>query len=106
MSKLMPHGAGHYVGMEVHDVGSYMKPFEPGVVLTVEPGVYDSASGVGIRIEDVVLVTADGCEVLSAGVPKDRKSIEELIASEGMLDRASRSTSSDGGATTGTGAKR
>jgi Xaa-Pro aminopeptidase len=87
MSKLMPHGAGHYVGMEVHDVGVFMKPFEPGVVVTVEPGVYESASGIGIRIEDVVLVTADGCEVLSAGVPKDRKTIEELVASEGILDR-------------------
>jgi Xaa-Pro aminopeptidase len=92
--------------MEVHDVGSYMKPLEPGVVITVEPGVYDSASGIGVRIEDVVLVTADGCEVLSAGAPKDRKTIEELIASEGMLDRASRPASSDAGATTGPGTKR
>jgi len=87
MGKLMPHGAGHYVGMEVHDVGSYMKPFEPGVVLTVEPGVYDPQSGIGIRIEDVVLVTAGGCEVLSSGVPKDKQSILGLIASEGILDR-------------------
>jgi Xaa-Pro aminopeptidase len=87
MSKLMTHSAGHYVGMEVHDVGSSMKPFEPGVVVTVEPGVYDTESGIGIRIEDVVIVTADGCEVLSAGVPKERKAIEELVASEGLLDR-------------------
>jgi len=87
MGKLMTHGAGHYVGMEVHDVGSFMKPFEPGVVVTVEPGVYDTASGIGVRIEDVVLVTADGCEVLSSGVPKDKKTVLELIASEGLLDR-------------------
>jgi Xaa-Pro aminopeptidase len=86
MGSMMPHGAGHYVGMEVHDVGGFMKPFEPGVVLTVEPGVYDEKSGIGIRIEDVVLVTADGCEVLSSGVPKDRSSIEALIASPGILD--------------------
>lgn len=86
MGQLMPHGAGHYVGMEVHDVGGFMKPFEPGVVLTVEPGVYDEKTGIGIRIEDVVLVTADGCEVLSSGVPKDRKSIEALIESPGILD--------------------
>jgi Xaa-Pro aminopeptidase len=84
----MPHGAGHYVGMEVHDVGGFMKPFEPGVVITVEPGVYDEKAGVGIRIEDVVLVTADGCDVLSSGVPKDRKSIESLIESPGILDTA------------------
>ena len=87
MGDLMPHGAGHYVGMEVHDVGGYGKPFEPGVVLTVEPGVYDPETGIGIRIEDVVLVTKDGCEVLTTEVPKDRKSIEELVASEGILDR-------------------
>jgi Xaa-Pro aminopeptidase len=87
MGSLMPHGAGHYVGMEVHDVGSFAKAFEPGVVITVEPGVYDPETGIGIRIEDVVLVTKDGCEILSTGVPKDRKSIEELIASEGILDR-------------------
>lgn len=105
MSKLMPHGAGHYVGMEVHDVGSYSKALEPGVVITVEPGVYDKESGIGIRIEDVVLVTADGCEVLSAGVPKDRKTIEELVASEGMLDRASRPPASDSAAPAGAGAK-
>ena len=51
--QLMPHGAAHYV-MEVHDVGGFIKPFEPGVVLTVEPGVYDEKTGIGIRIEDVV----------------------------------------------------
>ena len=86
MNKLMPHGAGHYVGMEVHDVGGFMKPFEPGVVITVEPGVYEESTGIGVRIEDVVLVTADGCEVLSSGVPKDRKSIEALIEAPGILD--------------------
>ncbi len=86
MNELMPHGAGHYVGMEVHDVGGFMKPFEPGVVITVEPGVYEESTGIGVRIEDVVLVTTDGNEVLSAGVPKDRKSIEALIAAPGILD--------------------
>jgi Xaa-Pro aminopeptidase len=86
MNDLMPHGAGHYVGMEVHDVGGFMKPFEPGVVITVEPGVYEDSTGIGVRIEDVVLVTADGNEVLSAGVPKDKKSIEALIAAPGLLD--------------------
>src|SRR5262249_55821833 len=53
------HGIGHYVGMGVHDVGGN-KPFEPGVILTVEPGVYIAEKELGVRIEDVVLVTKDG----------------------------------------------
>jgi Xaa-Pro aminopeptidase len=77
--KLMPHGACHYIGLEVHDVGNNGKTLEPGVCFTVEPGVYEPATGIGIRIEDVVAVTETGCEVLSAGVPKDRKTIVELI---------------------------
>lgn len=87
LGKLMPHGACHYIGMEVHDVGDGGKPFKPGVCFTIEPGVYEASTGIGIRIEDVVVVTENGCEVLSAGVPKDRKTIVELIASEGVLDR-------------------
>lgn len=91
MGKLMRHGACHYIGMEVHDVGDNAKPLEPGVTFTVEPGVYEESSGIGIRIEDVVVVTETGCEVLSAEVPKDRKTVVELIASEGLLDRSERS---------------
>ena len=85
--ELLPHGTCHYVGMEVHDVGDGAKPLEPGVVFTIEPGVYEAATGIGIRIEDVVLVTADGCEVLSHAVPKDRASLTKLQAEEGILDR-------------------
>jgi Xaa-Pro aminopeptidase len=89
MGKLMPHGVSHYVGMEVHDVGDN-KPLEPGVVFTVEPGVYEASSGIGVRIEDVVLVTETGCEVLSSGVPKDKKSLSALVGEDGMLDRFER----------------
>jgi hypothetical protein len=53
----------------------------------VEPGLYEKSTGIGIRIEDVVLVTPTGCEVLSALVPKDRPMLERLVASEGLLDR-------------------
>ncbi len=88
MYKLARHGVSHYIGMEVHDASAH-KPLEPGVVLTVEPGVYDQQAGIGVRIEDVVLVTATGCEVLSSGVPKDRASIVKLIEEEGLLDRMS-----------------
>jgi Xaa-Pro aminopeptidase len=73
--------------MEVHDVGDYRRPLEPGVVLTVEPGVYDAQAGIGIRIEDVVLVTPAGCEVLTDSVPKDRAALIALHAEDGLLDK-------------------
>lgn len=87
MGKLMPHGACHYIGLEVHDVGEFAKPLVPGVAFTVEPGVYEPATGIGVRIEDVVVVTQTGCEVLTADVPKARKSIEELWSEPGLLER-------------------
>jgi len=79
MQPYVLHGVCHYVGMEVHDVGAYRKPLEPGVAFTIEPGLYDREADVGIRIEDVVVVTEDGCEVLSAGVPKERAEVEALV---------------------------
>jgi len=84
---LLAHGCCHYIGMEVHDVGDGGKPFVPGVAFTVEPGVYEQASGIGIRIEDVVVVTETGCEVVSRLVPKDRATITKLVRSSGILDR-------------------
>jgi Xaa-Pro aminopeptidase len=87
MFKLTRHGVSHYVGLEVHDVGDYRRPLEPGVVLTVEPGVYDAQANIGVRIEDVVVVTTTGCEVLTAGVPKDRASLVALQSESGLLDR-------------------
>ncbi len=86
------HRTGHWLGMDVHDVGAYKqdrkwRPLEPGMVLTVEPGLYVSPDsdapeayrGIGIRIEDDVLVTEDGHEVLSRDVPKDAEEIERLM---------------------------
>ncbi len=88
------HKTGHWLGMDVHDVGQYKQDgrwrrFEPGMVLTVEPGLYIAPDaeapaeyrGMGIRIEDDVLVTDGEPEVLSAGVPKDPEAIEALMAS-------------------------
>lgn len=83
---LIKHGSCHYIGMEVHDVGLYGAKLEPGVAFTVEPGLYDTEAGIGIRIEDVVVVTEDGCEVISAGVPKERADIEALVGERGVLD--------------------
>jgi Xaa-Pro aminopeptidase len=90
------HGTGHWLGMDVHDVGAYRdlthpdkpsRPLQAGMVLTVEPGIYvRPAEGVpeeywhiGIRIEDDVVVTADGCSILTASAPKAVDEIEALV---------------------------
>jgi len=72
-------GLGHGVGLSVHDValGGILKE---GMVFAIEPGLYDEKKALGIRIEDTVLITATGCEVLTAGVPKEIADIEKLLA--------------------------
>ncbi|XP_052192757.1 intermediate cleaving peptidase 55, mitochondrial isoform X2 [Diospyros lotus] len=87
--QLNPTNIGHYLGMDVHDCStiSYDRPLKPGVVITIEPGVYIPAGfscperyqGIGIRIEDEVLITESGCEVLSGSLPKEVKHIESLL---------------------------
>ena len=88
------HGTGHWLGMDVHDVGRYKlqgryRPFEPGMVMTVEPGLYIAPGskgvnkkfwGIGIRIEDDVLITKTGHEILTSDVPKSVREIESLMA--------------------------
>lgn len=76
------HGLGHPIGMDVHDVG-FGRPFQPGTVITLEPGIYLTAEGLGVRIEDDVLVTATGAEWLSAGAPRTTDAIERLMRSGG-----------------------
>ncbi|MBI4543357.1 MAG: aminopeptidase P N-terminal domain-containing protein [Gemmatimonadetes bacterium] len=73
------HGLSHWLGMDVHDVGDYRTPFAPGMVLTVEPGIYLPAESLGVRIEDDVLVTATGYELLSSGAPRAAQEIERLM---------------------------
>ena len=84
--KLQRHGACHWVGLEVHDVGDYAQPLVPGCAFTIEPGLYDEGTGIGVRIEDVVVITAEGCRVITAGVPRERAAIEALITDKGLLD--------------------
>jgi Xaa-Pro aminopeptidase len=78
------HGTSHWLGMDVHDVGAYDRPFEPGMVLTVEPGIYLADEALGVRIEDDVVVTKDGYRLLSGGVPRDVAGIEALMAKRGL----------------------
>jgi Xaa-Pro aminopeptidase len=88
------HSTSHYLGMDVHDVGRYKRggqasPLEAGVVITVEPGIYIAADdmdvkeefrGIGIRIEDDVLVEENGIRILSEGIPKTIEAVEEACA--------------------------
>jgi len=93
------HRTGHWLGSDVHDVGRYRvdgewRPMEPGMVMTVEPGIYvdpdarvpEAYRGIGIRIEDDVLVTEEGYEVLTGAVPKEVEQIEALMS--GRFDPA------------------
>ena len=77
--KYFVHGLSHWLGMDVHDVGIIGTPFVPGMVLTVEPGIYLPQEGLGIRIEDDILVTPEGHEVLSAAAPRRAEEVEGLL---------------------------
>ena len=88
--KFYMHGTSHWLGLDVHDVGAYTlggkaRPLTPGMVVTVEPGLYiplhadnvpDRLRGIGVRIEDDVAITADGHEVLTAACPKTIDDLE------------------------------
>jgi Xaa-Pro aminopeptidase len=74
------HGTGHHLGVNVHDPADYGAELKPGMVLTVEPGIYLPDRQFGIRIEDDVLVTENGCRVLSADIPRTRAEVEAWIA--------------------------
>jgi Xaa-Pro aminopeptidase len=95
--KYYPHGLGHYLGLDVHDAGKYVKsmsaseellPLEAGMTFTIEPGLYIPANdtsapaelrGIGVRIEDDVLVTATGCEVMTKSAPKEVADLEKIV---------------------------
>lgn len=92
------HGLGHYLGLDVHDVGTY-GPFPVGAVFTIEPGIYISEAtarkynlpaaynNIGVRIEDDILVTESGYENLSASAPRTVAEIEALMAQKGMFEK-------------------
>ena len=94
-SKYYMHRIGHWLGMDVHDVGSYKqdgdwRDLEPGMVMTIEPGIYildslegveDKWKGIGVRIEDDVLVTKEGFEVLTPDIPRSIEEVESTVQS-------------------------
>jgi Xaa-Pro aminopeptidase len=81
LGKYFSHDIGHQVGLEVHDP-RVDGPLEAGMVITIEPGVYIAEEKLGIRIEDVVLVTSNGAKVLSAALPKEPDEIEKAVVSK------------------------
>ena len=87
------HKIGHWLGLDVHDAGDYTEgdefmTFKPGMITTIEPGIYisskmdvdDKWKGIGVRIEDDILVTKDGNENLTKKVPSDPNEIESLMS--------------------------
>jgi Xaa-Pro aminopeptidase len=79
VSEYYYHGLGHHLGLDVHDVCNNEMIIKPGMVLTVEPGIYIKEESIGIRIEDDILITEEGSINLSERIPKERKILEELI---------------------------
>ena len=77
--KYFPHGIGHFLGLDVHDVGDYNDPLQEGDVITIEPGIYIPQESIGIRIEDNYWITKDGATCLSEHLPKQADDIELIV---------------------------
>ncbi|HEY0457169.1 MAG TPA: Xaa-Pro peptidase family protein [Verrucomicrobiae bacterium] len=74
------HGLGHFVGLDVHDAGATHEPLAAGMVFTIEPGIYLPEEKIGVRIEDIVVVTKNGSRFLSDGLPREPEQIEQWMA--------------------------
>jgi Xaa-Pro aminopeptidase len=94
VGRYFPHGVSHHIGLDVHDRGNY-KNFEENMVLTVEPGIYIPENspcdkkwwGIGVRIEDDILITKDGYELLSNQAPRKSEEIEKLMEQNSVLNQ-------------------
>jgi len=80
--KYFPHGTSHHLGLDVHDYGDKFRPFEAGMVFTCEPGIYIREEGIGVRIENDILVTDRDPVDLMADIPREADEIEELMSSK------------------------
>lgn len=91
--KYFTHGIGHFLGLDVHDVGDYSVPLQEGDIITIEPGLYMPEEGTGIRIEDNYWVVEDGVICLSDSLPKQPNDIEEIMQQSLELDNLSQAFS-------------
>ena len=81
----MRGGFGHYVGMAVHDVGGGPRVLQPGMVIANEPLMVYPEENLGVRVEDTILITEDGCENLTAGIPRTVEEIEKHMKENGIV---------------------
>jgi Xaa-Pro aminopeptidase len=79
LGKYFTHGLGHHVGLDVHDATDPELTLAPGQIVTIEPGLYIPEENLGIRIEDIIVITTDGARVLSAALPKAPADIERAM---------------------------
>ena len=79
LGQYFTHGLGHHVGLDVHDANDATLPLAPGMVVTIEPGIYIPDEGIGVRIEDVILITGNGAKVLSSSLPREPQEIERAL---------------------------
>jgi Xaa-Pro aminopeptidase len=77
--KYFPHGTGHFLGIDVHDIGARYGKLDEGMVITCEPGIYIAEEGLGIRIENDILITKNGPVNLMAGIPIETEEIEAVM---------------------------
>jgi Xaa-Pro aminopeptidase len=80
LGKYFIHGLSHSIGLNVHDPFDYQQPLQPGMVVTIEPGIYIREEKLGVRIEDDILITQNGCEVLTRRLPRTVEEIERIMA--------------------------
>jgi Xaa-Pro aminopeptidase len=80
LGRYLPHGVSHHVGLEVHDAADEDLPLAPGAVITVEPGLYIPEEKLGVRVEDMILITENGAEVLTSALPAGVEALERAMA--------------------------
>ncbi|MBM3746704.1 MAG: aminopeptidase P family protein [Acidobacteria bacterium] len=88
LGKYLPHGVSHHVGLQTHDPGAADQPLQAGAIITVEPGIYIPEEGIGIRIEDMVLVTERGARLLTSALPREPGEVEKAMAAAAIRQPA------------------